>query len=148
MARKITTRPPSVVLNGPGREHRARPAPTPPMPSAPVPQVPFSEAPHQVFAHWASGGQHTEQTLARMTETVLHFQRRLAAGGRRHFAEVQTSDVRGFVLSQTIHGTAPEVPTQYARRTAVRTLFRTLRHLSLVVVDHHTRQPQRSRRRA
>jgi len=97
--------------------------------------VPFSTALDDVFAHWVAGGQHTEQTLARMTETVLRFQRRLAATGRLIVADVQPADVRGFVLAQTRYGTDPEVPTQHARRTAVRTLFRTLRHLGLVVVD-------------
>ena len=129
MARRLPTHPPTSGSDGPRPEHGARTA------SVPAAPVPFSAALRDVFAHWAAGGQHTEQTLARMTETVLRFQRRLAATGRGSFAEVQPSDVRGFVLSQTRYGTAPEVPTQHARRTAVRTLFRALRHLGLVIVD-------------
>src|SRR4051794_23379206 len=78
-----------------------------------------------VTARWAVDGAHGEQTLARMTETTRRFAARLQALGVFSFADVTPLQARGFVTAVTSSGTPPEVATQHARRTAVRTLYRT-----------------------
>ena len=88
-----------------------------------------------VTARWAVDGAHSEQTLARMTETARRFAARLQAVGASSFAEVTPLQARGFVTAVTGSGTAPEVATQHARRTAVRTLYRTLRTLGQAFGD-------------
>lgn len=89
----------------------------------------------RVVRHWAVTAEHTEQTRARMSETVLRFGRRMRAGGVAEMDAVTAADSRAFVLAPTRSGVMPELATQHARRTALRTLFRTARLLGLVTGD-------------
>ena len=84
---------------------------------------------------WAADGAHTEQTLLRMMETTHRFTARLTALGVPSFASVQPSAAHAFVTAMTGEGRPPELATQHARRTALRTLYRTLRVLGLADGD-------------
>jgi integrase/recombinase XerC len=89
----------------------------------------------RVVAAWAAAGAHSEQTLARMGETTHRFARRLQAQGVASFSDVSPGHARGFIHAPVAGGTAPEIATQHARRTAIRTLYRTLRLLGYPVAD-------------
>jgi len=95
------------------------------------PELALDEALDRALAHWQSAGQHTDQTLARMSETVRRFQHRLVATGVGTIGAVTLADAAGFVQARTRDGREPELATQHGRRTAVRTLYRTLRALGL-----------------
>ena len=84
---------------------------------------------------WSASGDFTEQTLARSTETVNRFFRRLSAQGVTRVEDVTLEHCRGFVTAPTIEGRPPELTTQHARRTALRMMFRTLREMGLQVGD-------------
>ena len=89
----------------------------------------------RVVAAWAAAGAHSEQTLARMGETTHRFARRLRAQGVASFCDVTPAHAQGFIHAPIAGGTAPEIATQHARRTAIRTLYRTLRLLGYPVTD-------------
>lgn len=89
----------------------------------------------EVLAYWRTSPEHTEQTRLRLSETVTRFKRRLAATGVASLNEVASADAEGFVLALTRFGAPPELSTQHARRTALRTLFRTARRLGLSGTD-------------
>ena len=88
-----------------------------------------------VVAHWAHANLHSPQTLDRMTETVTRFGRRLQTTGITDFAAVTPRQAAGFITAPTRDGDLPELTTQHNRRTAVRTLYRTLRHLGALTGD-------------
>jgi hypothetical protein len=98
-------------------------------------EMPLPDQVQLVVRHWADAPEHTEQTRVRMSETVTRFSRRADAGGISQLSAVRTADARGFVLAPTQSGATPELATQHARRTAVRTLFRTARLLGLATGD-------------
>ncbi len=89
----------------------------------------------QVLDAWAAGNVHSAQTLARMSETVTRFTRRLQATGVGSFAEVDPAHACGFITAAVAGGAPPQVATQHARRTAIRTLYRTLRAVGFEVAD-------------
>lgn len=84
---------------------------------------------------WRDDGAHSEQTLARMSETAYRFASRLDASGVTAFADVPPRAAGAFVTARTGSGAVAELTTQHARRTAVRTLYRTLRALQLAEGD-------------
>lgn len=88
-----------------------------------------------VLAAWVSGGAHSPQTLARMSETVHRFARRLHALGVSSFVDVQPVDAWGFITAPVSGGQPAELATRHARRTALRTLYRTLRAMGRPVGD-------------
>jgi site-specific recombinase XerD len=88
-----------------------------------------------VLQHWRDAPEHSEQTRARMSETAERFRRRAAAAGVTALGAVTPSQARGFVLAPTGSGRRPELATQHARRTSVRTLFRTARLLGIASSD-------------
>jgi integrase len=89
-----------------------------------------------VRASWATTGAHSAQSLARMTETVNRFASRLGAVGIDSFIDVTACEATGFITAPVAAtGAQAEVATQHARRTAVRTLYRTLRALGYPVID-------------
>jgi integrase/recombinase XerC len=88
-----------------------------------------------VMLQWQISEVHSPQTYARMTETVHRFAARLAAQGIGTFAAVTAEHAAAFVLAPTSEGRRPEVNTEHARRTAVRTLYKTLRRLDHPVGD-------------
>jgi site-specific recombinase XerD len=88
-----------------------------------------------VYSVWDNGGLHSEQSLVRMKETVRRFSRRLSTTEVTTFVEVTASKAEGFVTAPVAGGRPAEVATQHARRTAVRTLYRTLRGLGYPVAD-------------
>ena len=152
MARRLPAPPPTPLLVPPGWTASARSAPPGPTHTACAPATgSATAAAHsagdsqgaaelelalpRVLEHSTLAGAHSEQTLLRMTETVHRFRQRLAATTCRSFAEVRPADVVGFVDAPTRHGALPELATRHARRTAVRTLYRTLRGLQVVQVD-------------
>jgi len=98
-------------------------------------EPPLDSALRLVLDRWVTDGAHSQQTLARMSETVSRFTTRLAAADVPSFSAVTPGQARGFVTAVTVAGTAPEVATQHARRTAVRTLYRTLRALGVRAGD-------------
>jgi site-specific recombinase XerD len=85
--------------------------------------------------HWRATSTHTDGSFARLVETTGSFTRRLAAQGVTTFRDVAPRQAQGFVAARTRHGAAPELATRHARRTALRTLFRTLRELGLHTSD-------------
>jgi hypothetical protein len=85
----------------------------------------------RVVAHWRTVDTHADGSLARLLETTAAFTRRLNAQGIASFTEVSPAHAAAFVSARTRHGAAPELATRHARRTALRTLFRTLRALGL-----------------
>lgn len=88
-----------------------------------------------VTARWLADGAHTDQTAARMGETVHRFSARLQASGVNSFSAVTPEAARGFVTARTGDGRTPELATMHARRTALRTLYRTLRVLGRCTGD-------------
>jgi integrase/recombinase XerC len=88
-----------------------------------------------VMLIWQVSDLHSEQTYLRMTETVNRFSARLAAQGISTFTTVTPEQAAGFVLAPLADGRTPEVHTQHARRTAVRTLYKTLRRVGYDVGD-------------
>jgi site-specific recombinase XerD len=94
-------------------------------------EVPLGEAAARVFTRWQTSGTHTEQTLARMSETIRRFTFRLDAEGYTTLASVTPAAARAFVDAATRAGQPPELATRHARRTALRTFYRTLRELGL-----------------
>jgi integrase/recombinase XerC len=85
----------------------------------------------RAVAHWRTAGTHTDGSLARLLETTAAFTRRLHAQSVATYSEVSPAHAAAFVSARTRHGAAPELATRHARRTALRTLFRTLRALGL-----------------
>ena len=126
--------------------------PTPPMPLAPPTSAdgghtagPFvaqdagsaglgAQVQH-VLEAWAVSAEHTEQTRTRMSETVTRFVLHATARGARDLSAVTAGDARAFITAQTRHGREPELATRHARRTALRTLYRTARRLGLAGGD-------------
>ena len=88
-----------------------------------------------VAGRWLVDGAHSEQTLARMSETVHRFAARLRAAGVGSFPAVTPDVARGFITALTGDGKRPELATMHARRTALRTLYRTLRALGIGAGD-------------
>ena len=74
-------------------------------------------------ARWEVSAEFTQQTLARVGETVHRFARRLTVQGVCDVREITVEHCRGFVFAHTAGGQAPELTTQHARRTALRMLF-------------------------
>lgn len=89
----------------------------------------------QVLAVWATSCEHSEQTRIRMSETIQRFGAWAAACGVGSLSVVSEGDARGFITAPTRHAAEPELATQHARRTALRTLYRTARSLDLAQGD-------------
>ncbi len=87
----------------------------------------FAEELAAATSWWARERTHSEQSLVRMTETVARFASRLTAEGVTSFGGATPALAAGFVLAPLPDGSAPEVHTQHARRTALRVLYRALR---------------------
>jgi hypothetical protein len=121
MARKISTARQA--------QHRSAPADDPHLSLTAHGQV------TAVRAASAAAGAHSAQSLARMSETMDRFAARLLASGITTFVDVDASAARGFITAPVSEGRPAEVAAQHARRTAVRTLFRTLRSLGYPVTD-------------
>ena len=88
-----------------------------------------------VVRHWRDAAEHTEQTRTRMSEIATRFSHRMTVLGITRLDAVTPAEARAFVLAPTWTGASPEVATQHARRTALRTLFRTARLLGLTTGD-------------
>lgn len=106
-----------------------------PSPNPDSAQEPLAESLTRVFRYWKTAGLHTEQTLSRMTETVTRFADRLTATGVLSFVAVTPVDAAQFVTARTRTNGEPELATRHARRTAIRTLYRSLRALGTSVGD-------------
>lgn len=115
MARRITSTPPPLVAERPVGG--------------------FEQELAAATSWWTRERTHSEQSLVRMTETVTRFASRLAAQGLASFVEVTAEMAAGFVLAPLGDGSAPEVHTQHARRTALRVLYRALRATGYGVGD-------------
>lgn len=89
----------------------------------------------QVLQAWAAACEHSDQTRTRMSETVTRFTQHAGARGLRRLREVGSADARAFITALTRDGREPELATQHARRTALRTLYRTARRLDLATGD-------------
>jgi site-specific recombinase XerD len=109
----------------PNSQHQAVPGPT----------GTLNDELARALEQWRTAGTHTDGTLARLTETTAAFARRLHVQGIGSFTQVTPADAAAFVSARTRHGAAPELATRHARRTALRTLFRTLRALGLHTSD-------------
>lgn len=98
-------------------------------------EVPLVRQVEAALKAWAEGGEFSEQTLLRTTETVRRFQKRVVVSGVQRAEDITTSDCSGFIDAITKHGTPPELTTRHSRRVAVRMLFRTWREVGLDVGD-------------
>lgn len=113
----------------------ANAAATPPGTPGPGQGPTLAEQVEAALSAWETGGEFSEQTLLRTTETVQRFAKRLVASGVHRAEDVTTNDCSGFIDAFTRHGTPPELTTRHARRVAVRMLFRTWRELGYEVGD-------------
>lgn len=104
-------------------------------PGAPEPRTTLADQVEAALSAWESGGEFSEQTLLRSTETVRRFAKRLVVSGVHRAEDVTTNDCVGFIDAITKSGTPPELTTRHARRVAVRMLFRTWRELGYAVGD-------------
>ena len=82
-------------------------------------------------SEWAAVGDRTDQTLARMGEVAVRFARRCAAAGVADLDAVDVEVCRAFIDAPTRTGAAPTAATRHFRRTTLRAVFRTGRHLGL-----------------
>ena len=98
-------------------------------------ELPPQEGFARVLTRWQTSRVHTDQTLARTSETVQRFIARLDAQGVTGLGQVTQRHVAAFVAAATTDGAAPELATQHARRTSVRTFYRTLRELGIQAGD-------------
>lgn len=80
---------------------------------------------------WEEGSEFTDQTLARVGETVTRFAARLRAQGVQTPEQITAEHCRGFVTARTAAGRPAELTTQHTRRNSLRMLFRTWRELGL-----------------
>jgi site-specific recombinase XerD len=126
---------PRRIPNSAGTFRRQAPQAPTVLGDKPVTGAPLIEQVGRIVEHWAASAQHTKQTRLRMSETVTRFAARATATGVPTLESVTLDDVRGFVSAPTRQGAPPEVATQHARRTALRTMFRTARTLGLVAGD-------------
>ncbi|MBF4162583.1 tyrosine-type recombinase/integrase [Nocardioides acrostichi] len=90
---------------------------------------------NQVLEEWTASAEHTEQTRTRMSETVTRFVLHATARGVPRLAAASAADAHAFITAPTRHGREPELATRHARRTALRTLYRTARRLRLAAGD-------------
>lgn len=79
---------------------------------------------------WHADPALAEATAARMGELAARYAQRLAASGRASLGEADAGDARGFVWAPTRRGHPPSPHTLHLRRTALRAVYRTLRHLT------------------
>jgi integrase/recombinase XerC len=78
----------------------------------------------------------SEQSERRLVEVMCRFLRYLDGAGIGSLTEASPTVVQAFVLARSATtGAEPSVATSHLRRSAVRLLFRVLRHLSLVEHD-------------
>lgn len=84
---------------------------------------------------WETAPEYTEQTRARMTETARRFGARMQTLGIPSLRAVLPEHATSFVQATTLRERPPELTTQHARRTCVRLLYRTARHLGMTDSD-------------
>lgn len=89
----------------------------------------------EVLAWWRLNAAHSEQTLLRTAETVRRFRARVTKLGVVSFADVTPGQARDFIFAPTRYGSLPSLATRHARRTALRTLYKTLRDLGIASGD-------------
>jgi site-specific recombinase XerD len=82
-------------------------------------------------AAWATDDLFAPQTVVRMSEVARRFARRCATAGLRRTDEVDAGACRAFIDAPTRTGAAPTAATRHFRRTTLRAVFRTGRHLGL-----------------
>ncbi len=88
---------------------------------------------HAAVGEWVGGDALLEGTVERMAEVAVRFARFVAQ--RADIAEVTPGDCEAFVHAHTRTGAPPSTATLHFRRTTVRAVFRTLRHLGVDVGD-------------
>ncbi|MGO4604517.1 tyrosine-type recombinase/integrase [Terrabacter sp. 2YAF2] len=84
---------------------------------------------------WEEGSEFTDQTLARVGETITRFGARLRAQGVEKPEQITSEHCRGFITARTAAGRPAELTTQHTRRNSLRMLFRTWRELGLTEGD-------------
>ncbi len=97
--------------------------------------VTLVRASEQVLAAWSKGEDFTEQTLARASEGVQRFTKRLTAQGVDTLEQVRPEHCAGFIDATTVKGSPPLLTSRHTRRTTLRMYFRTLRQLGHDVGD-------------
>lgn len=95
----------------------------------------LSDAFELVRDAWEGDDAFSPQTRLRTIETVARFTARASAQGVTDLHGLDAATCREFVFAFGRDGRAPELATQHSRRTILRTYFRTLRELGLVVGD-------------
>jgi hypothetical protein len=98
-------------------------------------KVLVGQAIQTVIKAWVQDAALSEQSLVRMGETLARFSARIHSQGVRLLSELTVEHVRGFVYAALPDGSAPEIATLHARRTAVRAFYRTARALGLTDLD-------------
>jgi site-specific recombinase XerD len=88
-----------------------------------------------VRAAWEGDDAFSPQTRLRSIETVTRFTTRASVQGARTVHDLTPAICAGFVYAHGLSGRPPELATQHARRTILRTYFRTLRDLGLAPGD-------------
>jgi hypothetical protein len=104
----------------------------PPLDDATVMVGPAIEA---VTKTWARQAALSEQSLVRMGESLTRFSARTHSQGVQLLSGITAEHVRGFVYAALPDGSAPEIATLHARRTAIRAFYRAARALGLTDLD-------------
>lgn len=81
-----------------------------------------------VLAAWGTDDPRTAQTVTRMGEIALRFQRRLEASGTELVRSITATDTAAFIAAPGRTGDPPSPSTRRFRRTTLRAWFRTLRN--------------------
>jgi hypothetical protein len=84
---------------------------------------------------WAQQAALSEQSLVRMGESLTRFSTRTHSQGVHLLSEITAEQVRAFVYAALPDGSAPEIATLHARRTAIRAFYRAARVLCLTDLD-------------
>lgn len=88
-----------------------------------------------VRARWEVDDAFSPQTRLRSVETIIRFTSRAHAQGAIRVGDLTPALCAGFVFAYGQDGRPPELATQHARRTILRTYFRALRELELASGD-------------
>jgi hypothetical protein len=92
-----------------------------------------AEAVRLATESWRGAEEFLDSTVARMSEVAQRFARRVAA--RESILEVSAEDCESFIHAATRCGANPSLATLHFRRTTLRAVFRSLRHLGVDVAD-------------
>jgi len=99
------------------------------------PTMTVAEFAELAISCWRDAGDRSDQTVARMSEIVVRFARRLNATGVSTVERIDVAACDGFINAPSRTGDAPADATRHFRRVTLRALFRTGRRLGVMGHD-------------